>query len=352
MALVYIQQNGSVGKSIPYTNKTHPTSTIATSGCGCCSSLMVLLNQTSYSMTLKKWASILMKRGAREYDGTDMLVVGKIMKNDYGFEYEHTTDLAKLRTHLKAGYKAVAHVGGKGYFSSGGHFVCVAGITKDGKAIVLDPYYYTNKWTTTVNGIKRSKYFTYNASTHEVYCYFSTIAADAKAYKYHLFKPTKKKKCLYSKKDIWADYDKETSVKPEPTKPTTEYKNWVGYTTATTLNIREKPSTNSKIVGTYAKGTKVTITGESGNFYKTLRKGYTVYISKDYVSKTNPDTSWTGIVTASTLNVRAKPSTSAKILGTLNRGATTKITGSDGGFYITKYNNKTAYVSKQYIKKK
>lgn len=354
MALVYIQQNGSVGKSIPYTNKTHPNSTIATSGCGCCSSLMVLLNQTSYSMTLKKWASILMKKGAREYDGTDMLVVGKIMKDDYGFEYEHTTDLAKLRAHIKAGYKAVANVGGKGYFSSGGHFVCVAGITKDGKAIVLDPYYYANKWTATVNGIKRSRYFTYNSSTHEVYCDFSTIAADAKAYKYHLFKPTKKKKYLYSAKDIRADYGKETPATPEPAKPapTPTYKTWTGYTTANTLNIRKKPSADSNILGTFAKGTKVTILGGKGKFYQILYKGYTSYIAKDYVSKTKPDTSWTGVVTASTLNVRAKPSTSSKKLGSLKRGAIVKISGSDGGFYITKYNNKTAYVAKKYIKKK
>ena len=352
MALVYIQQNGSVGKNIPYTNKTHPNSTIATSGCGCCSSLMVLLNQTKYTMTLSKWASILMKKGAREYGGTDMRVVGNILKKDYKFEYEHTTDLSKLKEHIKAGYKAVVHVGAKGYFSDRGHFVCVAGITEDNKAIVLDPYYYTNKWIITVKGIKRSKYFTYNASTHEVYCDFSTIAADAKADKYHLFKPTKKVKYLYSAKDIHADYDKKAPVKPKPTKPTAKYKNWVGVITATTLNIREKPSTNAKIVGTYAKGTKVNIIGESGNFYKTLHKGCTVYISKKYVSNTNPDTPWTGVVTASTLNVRAKPSTSSKKLGSLKRGTTVKISGSDGGFYITKYNNKTAYVAKQYIKKK
>lgn len=354
MAMVYIQQNGTLGKSIPYTNKTHPTSTIATSGCGCCSSLMVLLNCTSYSMTLEKWAKILMNKGAREYDGTDMLVVGKIMKNDYGFEYEHTTDLAKLKAHIKAGYKAVAHVGGKGYFSSGGHFVCVAGMTKDGKAIVLDPYYYTNKWKSTVNGIYRGKYFTYNSSTHEVYCDFSTINADAKAYKFHLFKPTKKKYWRYSEKDIWYGWNNKTSTTTTttPTK-STSYTKWTGYITASTLNIRSGASTNNSILGTFAKGQAVSIEGEKNNFYQITYKGKIAYISKDYVSKTKPSTTttWTGKTTANTLNIRAKANTSSKILGTYKKGTKVSIYGSSGDFYVIRYNGQTAYISKKYVTK-
>lgn len=220
MAQTYIQQNSSEGYKIPYTNPTHKTSTIASSGCGCCSSLMVLLNSTSYSMTLKKWAKILMDKGARWGDGTDMIVVEKIMKNDYGFETSHTTDIEKLKAHIKAGYKAVANVGNKGYFSSAGHFVCIAGITKDGKAIVLDPSYYAGKWTTVCKGINRAKYFTYNSATHEVICDFSTIAADSRNYKYHLFKPTKKVRLVYSEKDIHK-VKTETQVEKKPDKEVT-----------------------------------------------------------------------------------------------------------------------------------
>lgn len=350
MAMVYIQQNGTLGKSIPYTNKTHPTSTIASSGCGCCSSLMVLLNSTSYSMTLKNWASILMKGKAREYDGTDMLVVGKIMKDDYGFTYEHTTDLAKLKAHIKAGYKAVAHVGGKGYFSNSGHLVCIAGMTKDGKAIILDPYYYTGKWTTTVNGINRAKYFTYDSITHEVYCDFNTIAADAKSYKYHLFKPTKKKKYLYSAKDIWANWNNGTSTTTTSSKG---YTKWTGYVTASTLNIRKGASTNYDILGTYTKGQAVCIEGEKDNFYQITYKGQTAYISKDYVSRTKPSTTttWTGKTTAKTLNIRAKANTNSKILGTYKKGTKVTIYGSSGGFYAIRYNGQTAYLSKKYVTK-
>ena len=350
MSMIYIQQNGTLGKSIPYTNRTHPTSTIATSGCGCCSSLMVLLNSTKYSMTLKNWAKILMKKGAREYDGTDMTVVGKIMKNDYGFEYEHTTDIEKLKAHLKAGYKAVANIGEKGYFSSAGHYVCVAGITDDGKAIVLDPYYYAGKWTTYCKGINRAKYFKYDANTHELYCDFSTIAADARYGKYHLFKPTKKVKLLYSEKD-----NKSKAVAPNkpvsPAKPK-GYTKWTGYVTADTLNIRKGASTNYDKLGTFSKGQAVCIEGEKNNFYQITYKGKVAYISKDYVSKKKPNsTTWTGTVTASSLRIREKASTSSKILGSYKKGTKVTIYGSSGDFYAIRYNGKVAYLAKQYIKK-
>ena len=94
---------------------------------------------------------------------------------------------------MKKGYGAIANVGAKGYFSSDGHFVYVAGIEKNGKLIILDPYYYSDKWTSTVNGINRSKYFTYSASRHELYCKPSVLAADRAGW-FYLLKPTKQKK--------------------------------------------------------------------------------------------------------------------------------------------------------------
>lgn len=199
--LTYIQQNGAVGKSIPYPSSTHPKATIASSGCGVCSSLMVLLNSTSYPRTLKWWTKRLVKAGARKADGTDMNVVADMMCNRYGFTCKKTRDIAELKKHLQNGYKAVLHEGQKGYFSSSGHFVCAAGIRPDGTAIILDPYYYSNKWTSTVNGIDRSKYFKYNKETHEVYCNFNTIQRDRRGY-YYLFIPHKKVALKYANDDV------------------------------------------------------------------------------------------------------------------------------------------------------
>ena len=57
-------------------------------------------------------------------------------------------------------------------------------------------------------------------------------------------------------------------------------------------------------------------------------------------------------VTATTeLNVRAKPSTSAKIVGSLHRGQTVKAKSESNGWTKITYKDKTAYVSSRYVTK-
>ncbi|GAB2585262.1 SH3 domain-containing protein [Microlunatus antarcticus] len=65
-----------------------------------------------------------------------------------------------------------------------------------------------------------------------------------------------------------------------------------------------------------------------------------------------------GVATASTpvtstteLNVRAKPSTSAKIVGALHRGQTVKSTSESNGWTKITFKGKTAYVSSRYVTK-
>ena len=193
MSYVYIQQNGTLGASILYPSPAHPSATVATSGCGVCASLMALMNLTKYKVSLKNWTKALRDAGCRANEGTDMDAVCAYMKKKYGIAFTKTTDIDKLVAWMKKGYGAIANVGAKGYFSSDGHFVYVAGIEKNGKLIILDPYYYSDKWTSTVNGINRSKYFTYSASRHELYCKPSVLAADRAGW-FYLLKPTKQKK--------------------------------------------------------------------------------------------------------------------------------------------------------------
>ena len=57
-------------------------------------------------------------------------------------------------------------------------------------------------------------------------------------------------------------------------------------------------------------------------------------------------------VTATTeLNVRAKPSTKAKIVGSLHRGQTAKSTSDTNGWTKITYKGKTAYVASRYVTK-
>lgn len=59
----------------------------------------------------------------------------------------------------------------------------------------------------------------------------------------------------------------------------------------------------------------------------------------------------TGTVTASSLNMRKKASSDAKILTVLSKGATVTIQGSSGSWYKVTYGKYTGYVSAKYIKK-
>ena len=191
MKYIYIRQNGALGASIPYPSPAHPAATVATSGCGVASSLMALMNLTTYKVSLKSWTKALLNAGCRDNEGTNMDAVCRFMRQKYGIAYTKTTNLVKLEQCLKKGYGAIANVGAKGYFSSEGHFVYVASINTKGYLIILDPYYYADKYTSTVNGIDRSKYFKYSASTHELFCKPAVLSADRAGY-YYLLKPTKR----------------------------------------------------------------------------------------------------------------------------------------------------------------
>ena len=148
-----------------------------------------------------------------------------------------------------------------------------------------------------------------------------------------------------------------------------------GTVTASSLNVREKPSTSAKKLGAIAKGTKVTISSEtkdsSGGLWYKIKvtisgKSVTGYASANYISKattstsTSTTSSTTGTVTASSLNVREKASSSAKKLGAITKGTKVTITSetkdSSGSlWYKVKVTisgkSVTGYVSAKYINK-
>ncbi|MBQ6570697.1 MAG: SH3 domain-containing protein, partial [Clostridia bacterium] len=124
------------------------------------------------------------------------------------------------------------------------------------------------------------------------------------------------------------------------------------------LNVRSGPSSTSKIITTLNQGTTVKITEVSGDFYKIdIRvSAYTYgYISKNYVKliKEEGGGTKTGTVSSSgALNVRAKASTTATKIGTLNRGASVTILAAEGDFYKIEFRSGSytyGYVYKSYI---
>lgn len=201
--LAYVRQTTDACKGYPYPSAAHPyrygtSGCVYISGCGVCASLMVLRNLTSKSFTTKEWTKKCISMGARAIEGTDMGVVAKYLDKNYGIRYSVTSSMDKLVAHLKKGYKAVLNItgGGKMLFSDSGHYVFAAGIDKNGNLIILDPYWYSNKFTLTAN---RRKYCTVK-NEREVYVKPSALKSDITSI--WLFTPTKNVSIRYSVNDV------------------------------------------------------------------------------------------------------------------------------------------------------
>ena len=158
-----------------------------------------------------------------------------------------------------------------------------------------------------------------------------------------------------------------TQTPEKPSNPESNEKTGI-VNVSSSLNVRERASTSSKVIGSLSGNTKVTIVGEEGAFYKIEYKGSHGYVAKEYVKDVTesnnsnqgtqtpekpsiPENSKkTGVVTASKgLNVRKEANTSSKIIGILNSGESVEIIGEENGFYKITYKGQEAYVSKNYI---
>ena len=62
-----------------------------------------------------------------------------------------------------------------------------------------------------------------------------------------------------------------------------------------------------------------------------------------------PESARAGVVTATALNIRARPNTNAEILTTVSQGTILNISGSADGWYTVNYNGTTGYVNSQYV---
>lgn len=139
---------------IPYDNKTtSKKETIATSGCGVCSALMVLNNlYNNELMTVKEMAEFSIEHKARDNYGTNMVtLLNSLSKYFERCKYSVTTDINKVIKHLKNGGVAILNQGDidLGYynvFSSGGHYVYCYKVTNDNKMYVYDPAYTSKRY--------------------------------------------------------------------------------------------------------------------------------------------------------------------------------------------------------------
>lgn len=133
-----------------------------------------------------------------------------------------------------------------------------------------------------------------------------------------------------------------TANNPEPNKTS-------AYTVdASALNVRDKPSTTSDIVGKLHERTVVEVIKIESGWATILFNENIAYVSAEYL--TSSITKHFYYVTASTLNVRVDKDTSSTILGKVTKGEELRVVGEENGWYQIDFNGEKAYVSSSFVK--
>ncbi|MCD8509540.1 MAG: SH3 domain-containing protein [Bacillus sp. (in: Bacteria)] len=132
--------------------------------------------------------------------------------------------------------------------------------------------------------------------------------------------------------------------------------NDVGEITASSLNVREQASTNSRIIGSLSRGARVELHEKQGSWYKVRVNNRWGFIHGDFVRIVSSGSSSgsfqviaSGQVTASSLNIRSTASTSGRIIGSFSRGTNVQLYEKVGQWYRVKVNNGWGFVHGDFL---
>lgn len=119
------KQYDSKWAKVMYSNHGDKSQTIKSSGCGPTAMADIVATLIDSAVTPATLADLSMQWGCRTYsDGTSWSFFPKIADH-YGFsKYVKASTLAALKSCLDSGGYIVASMG-KGYWTNGGHFICV-----------------------------------------------------------------------------------------------------------------------------------------------------------------------------------------------------------------------------------
>ena len=153
---------------------------------------------------------------------------------------------------------------------------------------------------------------------------------------------------------VFHSYIKEVSGDEPQETPVTGDKVGKIYNCRTQVNVREKATSNSKLIGVAQKGTTYKVLGTSGSWVKIDYDGKEGFVYKSYIRVTEAEESIEGktatIDCKTQVNVRAKATKDSKLLGKAKKGETFKITGKSGNWIKIDFNGKTGFVYKRYVK--
>ena len=120
---------------------------------------------------------------------------------------------------------------------------------------------------------------------------------------------------------------------------------------ASSLRLREAPSTSSRTLDYAPEGDYVIIYGKSGVWYQVQYNLTTGYMHESYLttySRRNVELGY-GSVNANKVNVRSGPSTSYSSLARANQGDQAYIIGFNNQWYKVIYNSHIGYIRSDYL---
>ncbi len=120
------------------------------------------------------------------------------------------------------------------------------------------------------------------------------------------------------------------------------------------VNLRQQATQYSAKLGSYSRGTWVSITGESGNwYYVTTPDGKSGYMSMNYVEVVTPSVTAIAKVTNpksnAFLNLRSWPSYTATVLGIYYNTAPLIMLDLSDGWYHVRVNGQEGYLREEYV---
>ncbi|WP_409289458.1 N-acetylmuramoyl-L-alanine amidase [Peribacillus sp. SCS-37] len=122
---------------------------------------------------------------------------------------------------------------------------------------------------------------------------------------------------------------------------------------ADTLRIRSGPGAQSGIIGKLSRGTRVEIKDQNDKWFRIQIGTLTGWAAAEFLKEEHGVTSPAGGSAVSLidyLNVRTSPSTSASIIGSINRGETAVVTRLAGDWLEIEYKGEAGWISREYAR--
>lgn len=125
----------------------------------------------------------------------------------------------------------------------------------------------------------------------------------------------------------------------------------IGFVKATTLRLRQQPSTASKVLATAYDKECIVVVSQEGDWYKVIYNLQQGYMHKDYLTVLTTENAELGIgkVTGSAVNLRSGPATSYSRVATASKGDKCSIIGINQGWYKVIYGSLICYIRSDYL---